>query len=286
MLRGQGITSAATEHITRSVTEQRPCTILSVHKFSVLYSRAWRDRKTLMDTTHSAACQQCQHADESCQPRYSDKGVMVCEHCSRRKMHCSHVGGVVANIPTTDIMAWMVAVCDGTEIVANALNCQVQTFGALLDCQTQSIDALLGEVCGMRAAISWLSTSGVSSLQAAVSTVDADEDEDEDEDEEGKDMDGAVESNGTESGDDEDSKRVDIALTGTGANLGESAGEEEVEAEVEEEKDEEEEAEGSGPACTAEMEMFTPPAPSGCIRMPCPTTHAWKGTEVEKMHWE
>ena len=105
MLRGRGIASAATERIARSVTERRPRAILSVCKSSVLYSRVRRDRKTLMDTTHSAACQQCQHADESCHPRYSDKGVMACERCSRRKMRCSHIGGVMANTPTTDIAA-------------------------------------------------------------------------------------------------------------------------------------------------------------------------------------
>ena len=118
-----------------------------------------------MDTTHSAACQQCQHADESCRPRYSDKGVMA-----------------------------------------------------------------------------------------------------------------SAESDGAESGDDEDGERVDIALAGTGADLGESA--EEAEAE------EEEDTEGSGPARAAEADTFTPPAPSGRIRMPCPTTRSWKGKEVEKMRWE
>ena len=97
-------------------------------------------------------------------------------------------------------------------------------------------------------------------------------------------MDRAAESVGTESGDDEDGERVDIALVGTGADLGESA--EEEEAEAEEDEDEEEEAEGSGPARAAEVETFTPPTPSGRIRMPCPTTHSWKGKEVDKMRWE
>ena len=147
VLRGHGIASVVTERISRSVTERRPRAILSVCKISVLYSRARRDWKTLMDTTHSAACQQCQHADESCRPCYSDKGVMACECCSWCKMCCSHVGGVVVNMPTTDITAWTVAVRDGTEIVADALDHQAQTFGALLDHQTQSIDVLLGEVC-------------------------------------------------------------------------------------------------------------------------------------------
>ena len=235
---------------------------------SVSYSRAWRDRKTLMDTTHSAACQQCQHTDKSCRPRYSDKGVMTCERCS-------HIGGVMVNMPTTDIVAWTAAVRNGVEVVADTLDRQAQTFGALLDHQTQSIDALLGEVHGMRAAIDRLSASGASSSQVVASTVDADDDEDEDD--EGEDMDRAVESDGAESGDDEDGDRVDIALAGTGADLGESA---------EEEENEEEEAEGSGPACTAEAETFTPPAPLGCIRMPRPTTRSWKGKEVEKMRWE
>ena len=75
-----------------------------------------------------------------------------------------------------------------------------------------------------------------------------------------------------ESGDDEDDERVDIMLAGTGADLGESAAEEEVE--------------GSGLTHAAEVETFTPPAPSGCIRMPHPTTRSWKGKEVEKMCWE
>ena len=70
----------------------------------------------------------------------------------------------------------------------------------------------------------------------------------------------------------EDGERVDIALVGTGADLGESA--------------EEEEAEGSGPARVAEAETFTPPTSSGRIRMPRPTTRSWKGKEVEKMRWE
>ena len=130
-----------------------------------------------MDTTHSVVCQQCQHADESCHPCYSDKGVMACEHCSRHKMCCSHVGGVVANTPTTDIAAWMAVVRDGTEVVADALDRQAQTFGVLLDHQMQSIDMLLGEVHGMRAAIDRLSASGASSLQVAASTVDTDDDE-------------------------------------------------------------------------------------------------------------
>ena len=253
--------------------------ILSVHKSSVLYSRVWRDWKTLMDTTHSVACQQCQHADESCCPCCSDKGVMACECCSQCKMCCSHIGGVMANMPTTDIAAWTAAVCDGAEVVADALNCQAQMFGALLDHQTQSTDALLSEVCGMRAAIDRLSASGASSSQVAASTMDTDEDEDEDD--KGEDMDRAVESDGVESGDDEDGKRVDIALAGTGADLGESTEEEEAEAD-----EGEEEAEGSGPVRVAEAEMFMPPTSSGCIRMPRPTTHSWKGKEVEKMCWE
>ena len=133
-----------------------------------------------MDTTHSVVCQQCQHTDESCRPCYLDKGVMVCKRCSRCKMRCSHVGGIVANTPTTDIAAWTAAVRDGAEVVADALDRQAQMFGALLDRQTQSIDALLGEVCRMRVAVDRLSASGASSSQAAASTVDADEDEDED----------------------------------------------------------------------------------------------------------
>ena len=130
--------------------------------------------------------------------------------------------------------------------------------------------------------VNWLSASGASSSQVAASTMDTDDSEDEDD--EGKDMDGVVESDGMESRDDEDGKRVDIALMGTGVGLGESAGEEEVE--VEEEKDEEEEAEGSMLVHMAEAETFMPPAPSGHFRMPCPTMCAWKGKGVEKMHWE
>ena len=84
-------------------------------------------------------------------------------------------------------------------------------------------------------------------------------------------MDRAAESDGAESGDDEDGERVDITLAGTGADLGESA--EEAEAE------EEEDAEGSGPARAAEAETFTPPAPSGRIRMPRPTTRSWQGCQ-------
>ena len=235
-----------------------------------------------MDTTHSAACQQCQHVDESCRPHYSDKGVMACERCSRRKMCCSHVGGIVVNTPTTDIAAWTAVVRDGAEVVADALDRQAQTFGVLLDHQMQSIDALLGEVRRMRVAVDRLSTSGASSSQAAASTVDVDDDEDEDD--EGEDVDRAAESVGAESGDDKDGERVDIALAGTGADLGESA--EEEEAEVEEEEEEEEEAEGSGPVRAAEAETFMPPTPSGHIRMPRPTTRSWKGKEVDKMCWE
>ena len=215
-------------------------------------------------------------APVTCRPCYSDKGVMACEHCSRCKMRCSHIGGVVVNTPTTDITAWTAAVRDGVEVVADALDRQAQMFGALLDRQTQSIDALLGKVRGMRAAVDRLSASGASSSQVAASTVDADDDEDEDD--EGEDVGRAAESNGAESGDDEDGERVDIALAGTGADLGEST----EEAEVEEEED----AEGSGPVHAAEAEMFTPPALSGRIRMPRPTTCSWKGKEVEKMHWE
>ena len=85
------------------------------------------------------------------------------DHYSIDWMHCSHIGSIMANTPTTDITAWMAAVRDGTEIVADTLNCQAQTFGALLDHQTQSIDALLGEVHRMQVAIDQLSASGVSS---------------------------------------------------------------------------------------------------------------------------
>ena len=111
----------------------------------------------------------------------------------------------------------MVVVRDGAEVVADALNHQAQTFGALLDRQTQSIDALLSEVRRMRAAINRLSACGASSSQAAASTVDADDDEDEDD--KGEHVDRAVESDGAESGDDKDGKRVDIALAGTGVDL-------------------------------------------------------------------
>ena len=160
----------------------------------------------------------------------------------------------------------------GAEIVTDALDCQVQTFGVLLDCQMQTIDMLLGKVCGMWMAVHWLSTSGVSSLQVAASTMDT------------EDVDGAVGSDSVESRDDEDGKRVDIMGAGTSVDLGESAVEEEVEGG--EEKDEEDEVEGSGPVHMAEVEMFMPPAPLGCIRMPHPTTRAWKGKEVETMRWE
>ena len=85
-------------------------------------------------------------------------------------LRCSHVGGIVANMPTTDIVAWTAAVRDGAEVVADALDHQAQMFGALLDRQTQSIDALLSKVRGMRAAVDRLSASGASSLQAAAST--------------------------------------------------------------------------------------------------------------------
>ena len=51
----------------------------------------------------------------------------------------------MANMPTTDIAAWTAVVCDGAEVVADALDHQAQTFGALLDRQTQSIDALLAQ---------------------------------------------------------------------------------------------------------------------------------------------
>ena len=117
-----------------------------------------------MDTTHSAVCQQCQHTDKSCWPCYSDKGVMVCEHCSQHKMCCSHIGGIMVNTPTTDIAAWTAVVCNGAEIVADTLDHQAQTFGVLLDCQTQSIDALLGEVHGMRVAVNQLSAKAVNEL--------------------------------------------------------------------------------------------------------------------------
>ena len=67
-------------------------------------------------------------------------------------MCCSHVGSIVANTPTTDIVAWTAVVCDGAEIVADALDHQAQMFGVLLDCQMQMIDVLLGKVHGMQTA--------------------------------------------------------------------------------------------------------------------------------------
>ena len=76
----------------------------------------------------------------------------------------------MVNMPTTDIAVRTAAVRDGAEVVTDALNRQVQTFGALLDHQMQSIDALLGEVRGMWAAVDQLSASGASSLQVVAST--------------------------------------------------------------------------------------------------------------------
>ena len=99
-------------------------------------------------------------------------------------------------------------------------------------------------------------------------------------DNEGEDVDRAAGSDGTESRDDEDGERVNIMLAGTGVDLGESVVEEEMEG------DEEGEVEGSGPTCAAEVEVFMPPILLGHVWMPRPTTHAWKGKGVEKMHWE
>ena len=72
---------------------------------------------------------------------------------------------LTCSMPTTNIMAWTVAVHDSVEIVMGTLNHQTQMFGALLN-----------EVHRAWVAIDWLSTSGASSLQAVASTMDTDED--------------------------------------------------------------------------------------------------------------
>ena len=64
----------------------------------------------------------------------------------------------------------------------------------------------------MRTAFNRLSASSMSSSQVAASTVDAEDDEDEDD--KGEDVDRAVGSDGVESQDNEDGKRVDIVLAG------------------------------------------------------------------------
>ena len=124
---------------------------------------------------------------------------MACEHCLHHKMHCSHVGGIVMSTPTTDIVAWIAAVCNGVEVIAGTIDFQMQMFGALLN-----------EVHRVWAAIDWLSASAASLLQAVVSTMDADEDD------EG----GATEDDGAESRDDEDGERVNIALMGLAQTWG------------------------------------------------------------------
>jgi hypothetical protein len=124
------------------------------------------------------------------------------------------------------------------------------------------------EVREVQMAVDHLSTSAVSSSQAAASTVDADDNVDDD------DKDGATEGNDMENKDDEDGKRVHVVLTGTGGKSGGS---------VEEgEEEEEEEGEESGEAHTAGLGSLAAPKPSGRITVPCPQLQAGKEKEWEK----
>ena len=78
----------------------------------------------------------------------------------------------------------------------------------------QTFGALLHKVHGVQEVVNQLSTSAMSLLQVVVSTVDADDDMDEDV---------AAEGDGMESRDgedNEDGKRVNVALMGTGTDSG------------------------------------------------------------------
>jgi hypothetical protein len=136
-------------------------------------------------------------------------------------------------------MAWMAVVRDGVEMLAGAMDHQTQMFGTVIH-----------EVHKVWTAVDCLSASAASSSQAAVSTMDADDNNDD------NDEGGATEGDSVESKDDEDGKRVHVALVRTGRKLGESA--------------EEEEGEESGEVHVAGLGMLAAPKPLGCITVPCP----------------
>ena len=102
---------------------------------------------------HSAPCERCQQRGEQCVPRNGVRGALACEHCSRRKAGCSHVGPSASAAPSTNVAGWHAAVRKGAALVADAM-----------DRQTEVLGELASEVHGLRQIVERLSSSSTSSL--------------------------------------------------------------------------------------------------------------------------
>ena len=106
----------------------------------------------------SAPCEHCQEMEEECVPHSRVQGALACQHCTRRKAQCSHVGPSAGAAASTNVVEWCVAVHEGVALVADAM-----------DCQTEVLGELANEVSGLRQAVECLSSSSTSSLQGAMS---------------------------------------------------------------------------------------------------------------------
>ena len=122
---------------------------------------------------HSAPCERCQQMREQCVPCNRVRGALACEHCSRRKVGCSHVGPSASATPSTNVAGWHMAVCEGAALVVDTM-----------DHQTEVLGELASEVHGLRQIVERLSSSSASSLRGAVSGGDTGQESAWDEDEE------------------------------------------------------------------------------------------------------
>src|SRR6266852_426446 len=81
---------------------------------------------------YSVPCDLCQRMQESCIPRYGVRGALACERCVHRKARCLHVGPLVTTTPSMNAVEWMVTMCEGAALVAEAMDRQTNMFGELL----------------------------------------------------------------------------------------------------------------------------------------------------------
>ena len=95
---------------------------------------------------------------EPCIPHNGVRGALVCKCCSCCKVQCLHVGPSATVAPSTNVVGWTGAVCEGVELVMD-----------VMDGQTEVLEVFIGEMCGLGQAVECLSSSSTSSLQGAVS---------------------------------------------------------------------------------------------------------------------
>jgi cobalamin biosynthesis protein CobT len=171
---------------------------------------------------------------------------------------------VVTTTPTTDIVAWTVAVHNGAERVASTMDRQTDLFGMFID-----------KMRGMRAAVDRLSVSATSSSRVTTSMV-ADEEEDEQEQEGDVTVNITMGEVGNESGGDEEENEG-----GEGDNNDEEEGEEEKSGTGGAERD-------MAPEASTSLQVVDRPhVPQVAERphVPCPQWRLWKDKGKGKMRW-